>query len=138
MSIRITAQQYIEAGWNAYLRSTNGRLLGRPVEGKRLLTGFLVCECGSRFEAVKNWGWRGSHAYVCSARRRKGPDVCPSTVAFDVDEIENVFLNVVEGSVLHRDFIDRVVDAVCSPITPTQSAKRFWMNARSWRVKSRT
>ena len=41
---------------HAYLRTTNGRLLGRPAEGKRLLSGFLVCECGARFEAVRNWG----------------------------------------------------------------------------------
>jgi hypothetical protein len=31
---------------HAYLRSAKGHLLGRLVEGKRLLSGFLVCECG--------------------------------------------------------------------------------------------
>ena len=76
---------------HAYLRTTKGRLLGRPVEGKRLLSGFLVCECGSTFEAVRG-------VYVCSARRRKGPDVCPSEVAMPVEEIERTFLDCVEGS----------------------------------------
>lgn len=102
----------LETRRNAYLRDTKGRLLGRPrgSSTRRLLAGFLVCECGSRFEAVKNW--RGTHAYVCSARRRKGPDVCPSEISFGVAEIENVFLDVIQGTVLHPDFIDRVVDAV--------------------------
>jgi hypothetical protein len=95
---------------NRYLRSTKGRLLGRPVEGKYLLAGFLACECGARFEAVKNW--RGTHAYVCSARRRKGPDVCPSEVVMPVHEIESTFLDVIEGTVLHPDFIDQLVDEV--------------------------
>ena len=49
---------------------------------------------------------------MCSARRRKGPDVCPSSITFPVAEIEQVFLDAIEGSVLHPDFIDRVVDAV--------------------------
>jgi hypothetical protein len=53
-----------------------------------------------------------SHAYVCSARRRKGQDVCPSEITFGVEEIEQTFLTAIEGSVLHPDFIARVVDAV--------------------------
>jgi hypothetical protein len=100
----------LEGRRHAYLHTSKGRLLGRSVEGRYLLSGFLVCACGARFEAVKNW--RGVHAYVSSARRRKGPDACPSEVVMPVPEIERAFLDVIEGSVLHPDFIDRVVDAV--------------------------
>ena len=95
---------------HAYLRGMKGQLLGRPVEGRHLLAGFLLCQCGSRFEAVKSKG--GTHVYVCSARRRKGPDVCPSDVSIPLGDIEPTFLDVIEGTVLHPDFIDRVIEAV--------------------------
>ena len=103
----------LETRRSAYLRDTMGRLLGRPRGtgfNRHLLAGFLVCECGARFEAVKQW--RGTPSYVCSARRRKGPDVCPSEISFPVGEIDQAFLDVIEGAVLHPDFIERVVDAV--------------------------
>jgi len=96
-----------------YLRTTHGRLIGRPrgsSDGKHLLAGFLVCECGATFEAVKNG--RHTFTYVCSARRRKGPDVCRSEEVLPLADIETTFLDVIDGSVLHPDFIDRVVDAV--------------------------
>lgn len=83
---------------HAYLRTTKGRLLGRPTEGKRLLSGFLVCDCGARFEATKNW--KGGHVYVCAARRRKGPAVCPSETWFPVEAIERSFLDCIEQEVL--------------------------------------
>ena len=92
-----------------YLRTTKGRLLGRPVEGRYLLAGFLQCECGARFEAVRRG--RQAHAYVCAARRRKGPSVCPSEVVLPVEATDRIFLDVIEGTVLHPDFIDRVVEA---------------------------
>ena len=92
-----------------YLRGAKGRLLGRPVEGRYLLAGFLQCACGARFEAVRRG--RTKLAYICSARRRKGPSVCPNEVSLPVAEIEQTFLDVIEGTVLHPDFIDRVVDA---------------------------
>jgi hypothetical protein len=34
-----------------YLRGQKGQLLGKPVLGKYLLSGLLVCRCGARFEA---------------------------------------------------------------------------------------
>lgn len=88
-----------------YLRTANGRMLGRPVIGKHLLSGFIVCECGGRFEAVRGY-------YMCSTRRRKGPDVCPSEFALPVEAIERVFLDCLEQVVFSQTFIDRVVSAV--------------------------
>ena len=68
---------------HAYLRDGKGRLLGSPKRHghgpvKRLLAGFIACECGATFEAVKG-------RYVCSARRRKGATVCPQKTTFDVN-----------------------------------------------------
>lgn len=107
--LAVQVEARLEGRRHAYLRTTNGRLLGRPVEGKRLLSGFLVCACGARFEAVKSW--QGQHTYVCSARRRKGLAVCPSEMAFPVEALEHMFLNCIEHDVLSQEFIDRVLDA---------------------------
>jgi site-specific DNA recombinase len=93
---------------HAYLRSAKGHLLGRPVEGKHLLAGFLACQCGGTFEVVRG-------QYVCSTRRRKGVSVCASTVSISATEIERTFLDCIEGTVLHPDFIDRLVDALDQP-----------------------
>jgi len=97
----------LDARRAAYLRDTKGRLLGRPrgTGTGRLLTGFLQCACGARFEAVKGY-------YVCAARRRKGPDVCPSDLSFPVDAIEPVFLDTLERVVFSQRFVDHIVNAV--------------------------
>src|SRR5262249_27899399 len=92
----------------AFLRDRRGRLLGTMKRQgnktpRHLLTGFMVCACGATFEVV------GSR-YVCSARRRKGPDVCPSSLSFAVADIDQVFLDALEEVVLAPTFIDRVLD----------------------------
>ena len=92
---------------HTYLRSTKGRLLGRPrgsTDGKHLLAGFLQCACGATFEAVRAY-------YVCSAKRRKGAAVCPSDVLFPVTTIDHVFLDAIERTVLSPTFVERVLDA---------------------------
>jgi site-specific DNA recombinase len=88
----------------AFLRDHRGHLLGRPVDGKHLLAGFLQCTCGATFEARRGY-------YVCSARRRRGPSVCGNEITMAVEDIEKTFLDVIEGEVLHPDFIDRVIEA---------------------------
>jgi hypothetical protein len=116
---------------HAYLRGAKGRLLGRPVEGKRLLSGFIVCECGARFEAAKNW--RGEQVYVCSARRRKGPAVCASDSEMCVDDIENVFLDCLEREVLCQEFIERLLD---SAFTNDRGSEREALAEERSRLKS--
>jgi site-specific DNA recombinase len=93
---------------HAYLRDRKGRLLGSPRRhghngAQHLLAGFIVCECGATFEAVRG-------VYVCSARRRKGATVCPSDRTFNIDAIDRVFLDALEDVVLAPAFIDRVLD----------------------------
>jgi site-specific DNA recombinase len=97
----------LEGRRHAYLRDNKGQLLGRPVAGKHLLAGFIVCACGARFEAVRGY-------YMCSTRRRKGPSICPSEFVFPVAAIERTFLDCIEQVVLSQDFIDRVLDSAFS------------------------
>jgi recombinase/recombinase-like zinc beta ribbon protein len=102
-----------------YLRATNGQLLGRPSNGtKYLLSGFLRCPCGAGFEVMLAGNWAYSaNMYVCSARRRKGPQVCPYKLQFPIEEVDEMILSVIEGDVLAPRFIEQVLDtAFAAPL----------------------
>lgn len=91
-----------------YLRATQGKFIGRPHEGKYLLTGMMKCPCGANYEVLRD-------RYVCAARRRKGPDVCPHTWTFAVRDLDDAILTVIEGQVLAPSFIDRVIETAYPP-----------------------
>jgi site-specific DNA recombinase len=97
-----------------YLRGQKGQLLGKPVLGKYLLSGLLVCRCGARFEAQKAHGNR-KDVYICSAHRRKGAAVCDNRLALPIVDTEDRILRVIEGEVLQPSFIDTVLDSVFVP-----------------------
>ena len=89
----------------AYRRDTKGKLLGRPrgSGSKHLLSGFLQCGCGARFEVLRGY-------LVCSAKRRKGPDICASEFSFPMQTLEERFLDVIEEEVLSPSFIESLVE----------------------------
>ena len=88
---------------------------------KRLLAGFIACECGATFEAVKG-------RCVCSARRRKGPTVCPQETTFDVNAIDHIFLDTLEEEVLSPTFIDRLVDAAFDAAANAGAERQSWLD----------
>jgi hypothetical protein len=64
-----------------YLRSTNGQVWGRPVNGvdaKYLLSGLAECgRCGGTLEVrSRSHGRRRAYFYMCSTHRRRGPKIC--------------------------------------------------------------
>jgi hypothetical protein len=106
-----------------FLRSNDGRLLGRPVLGKYLLSGMLRCPCGANFEAQKSpHGIRKGLVYVCSAHRRKGSAVCANNLSLPIDETDDRVLTVIEGQVLTPEFIERVLDTVFVPDAVNRAA----------------
>jgi DNA invertase Pin-like site-specific DNA recombinase len=106
-----------------YLRSNDGRLLGRPVLRKYLLSGMLRCPCGANFEAQKSpHGMRTGLVYVCSAHRRKGAAICANGLALPIDETDDRVLGVIEGEVLTPAFIERVLDTVFVPDAVNRAA----------------
>jgi site-specific DNA recombinase len=90
----------------AYLRDTKGKLLGRPrgTGSKHLLSGFLQCACGARFEVLRGY-------LVCSAKRRKGPSVCTSEFSFPMRALEDRFLDVIEAELLSDSFIESLLES---------------------------
>ena len=105
----------LEGRRHAFLRNAKGKLLGRPVEGRHLLSGFIVCDCGGRFEVE---GGR----YRCSRARRRGPAVCASPHVFKASALEHAFLDTLEGVMLSDAFVAQVLDAVLSVPTPDTTA----------------
>lgn len=66
-----------------YLRSTGGKLWGRPcsgVAGKYLLTGITRCShCGASLEMrSRSHGKKRAYFYSCSSYYRRGPAICPN------------------------------------------------------------
>lgn len=104
-----------------YLRSNDGRLLGRPTLGKFLLSGMLKCHCGANYELQQAHGWRKG-GYVCSAARRKGRAVCDNTRTFPREETEHAILTVIEGVVLSPAYIETVLDRIFVPDDGDRSA----------------
>jgi hypothetical protein len=103
----LDSREHLERGAR-YLRSTNGRLIGRPPSGRYLLSGCMTCPRGARFEADQGRHWLGPRTvgvYVCAARRRKEPSVCTNNLALPITGTENMILDIIEGSVLAPSFV---------------------------------
>jgi site-specific DNA recombinase len=77
--------------------------------GKYLLTGgMLICPtCGGHFEGLKY----PKEIYVCSTRRRK-PFACSNTLALPMSLADNVVLDMIEGEVLGRAYIEELLAMV--------------------------
>jgi hypothetical protein len=99
-----------------YLRSNDGRLIGRPVLGKYHLSGMMRRPCGANFEAQKSpHGMRKGEIYVCAAHRRKGSAICANTLSLPIAETNERILKIIEGEVLSAAFIEVVLDTVFVP-----------------------
>ena len=68
----------------------------------------LICPtCGGHFEGLKY----PKEVYVCSTRRRK-PLACTNTLALPMSLADNVVLDMVEGVVLGRAYIEELLTMV--------------------------
>lgn len=98
-----------------YANAVRSGPVGTASHGKYLLSGLLRCPCGANFEAQTPKHGRRTGVYVCSAHRRKGRSICGNTLMLPIEATDQAILEVVEGSVLHPDFIERLVDSIVSP-----------------------
>ena len=48
---------------------------------------------------------------MCSARRRKGPAICPHELAFSIEETDDLILSAIESVVLSTNFIEDLLDS---------------------------
>ena len=85
--------------------------------------------CNGHFEAFKS-PWN-SGVYVCATRRRK-PGVCTNTLALPIAEADDAVLEIIEGEVLGRRYIEELlalVDRGDVDETPRWAAERDRLRA---------
>jgi site-specific DNA recombinase len=126
-----------------YLRSTNGRLWGRPANGiqsKYLLTGLLQCGlCGGPLTVTSSdWRTRRRFAYACSHNRFRGRSVCANNLWAPMDLADRVVLGAFKDEVLHPRVVERTITKALAQLRePEEPAEetRARLNAELTRVE---
>lgn len=98
-----------------YLRSSGGRLWGRPeagIESRYLLSGFAQCgACADAMHAIKRSSRRGEARvyYVCNAHRVRGDTVCTNSLSAPMDTLDAEVLGTIRRDVLAPDVLQAVI-----------------------------
>jgi site-specific DNA recombinase len=98
-----------------YLRSSDGRLHGRPVNGiaaKYLLTGMAVCgQCGGALTIrTRAHGTSRLALDQCLTHVTKGPRICANRSAIRQREAETAVLETVRHQLLHPDDVLPIIE----------------------------
>jgi DNA invertase Pin-like site-specific DNA recombinase len=111
--------QEAQARWNnvraVYLRGTNGRLHGRPTNGREspyLLTGFTVCgHCGgSVYVRSRSHGSRRAFHYCCVTHYQRGPESCGERLLLPVPDVDRAILTALERDVLNPAVVAKAIE----------------------------
>jgi site-specific DNA recombinase len=108
-------QERLRQSRAAYLRSSNGRLHGRPVNGiaaKYLLTGMAVCgQCGGALTIrTRAHGTSRLAFYQCLTHVTKGPRICANRSAMRQRDAESAVLETVRHRLLHPDDVLPIIE----------------------------
>jgi site-specific DNA recombinase len=111
------------------LRSSGGRLLGRPPgEGaKHLLAGLATCSCcGASMEArSRRHGRQRVVFYGCSAYHRKGKSVCANALTLPAAVLEEAVLGAVEDVLLAPGVVEAALDRAAARLVGDSSEDRL-------------
>ena len=97
-----------------YLRTTGGRLWGRPrsgVDSKYLLVGFATCgTCGGGVSvSSRKHGTRRAFYYVCTAHHTRGRSVCPNGHDVPMVGANEALLEAVREQILSPEVVTAAV-----------------------------
>ena len=111
----------------AYLRSTDGRLQGRPLNGiaaKYLLTGLVSCgACGGSLTIRTRTHGTGRLAlYGCLTHHTKGPRICSNRMLVRQRDAEQAILETIEHDLLRSDVLDAALGRVLDQLDPEATA----------------
>ena len=118
-----------------YLRSTSGRLWGRPpreTDSKYLLPGFARCGVcgGGMFVYSRRQGRRRAFFYACTAHHKRGPSVCANALKVPMATANAAILTAIEHDVLRPEVVDAVLTRAVEALLPNAEAlDREWMEA---------
>jgi hypothetical protein len=112
----------------AYLKSTDGRVWGRPlngVESKYLLAGLANCGvCGGSFTArSRKHGRQRMDYYQCQVNLARGRAICPNDLIMPLQEAETAVRHTVEHHLLRADVI---ADALAQALAQLQPPPESW------------
>lgn len=114
-----TTWQEAQSRWNnvrvSYLRATNGRLHGRPTNGREspyLLTGFTACgHCGgSVYVRSRSHGSRRAFHYCCVTHYQRGPESCGERLLLPVPDVDRAILTALEHDVLNPAVVTKAIE----------------------------
>jgi site-specific DNA recombinase len=115
--------------WNnvraVYLRGTNGRLHGRPTNGREspyLLTGFTCCgHCGgSVYVRSRSHGNRRAYHYCCVVHYQRGPEACPERLLLPVPDADRAILTALEQDVMQPAIITKALEKALQQLQTDQ------------------
>jgi Recombinase zinc beta ribbon domain len=107
----------------AYLRSNDGRLQGRPLNGiaaKYLLTGLVACGVchGSLTIRTRTHGTGRLALYGCLTHHTKGPRICSNRALVRQRDAEQAILETIEHDLLRSDVLDAAIGRVLDQLDP--------------------
>ena len=123
-----------------YLRSSDGRLHGRPVNGiaaKYLLTGMAVCgQCGGALTIrTRAHGTTRLALYQCLTHVTKGPRICANRSAIRQREAESAVLETIRHQLLHPDDVLPILEGAVRELQGSDAeTKRRQVEAEQGRL----
>ena len=118
-----------------YLRSTSGRLWGRPsreTDSKYLLPGFARCGVcgGGMFVYSRRQGRRRVFFYACTAHHKRGPSVCANALKVPMATANAAILTAIESNVLRPEVVEAALARAVESILPKADVlDREWTEA---------
>lgn len=121
-----------------YLRSTDGKLYGRPTNGHEspyLLTGFTECKgCkGSLFIRSRSHGKRRAFHYACTTHYQRGPETCSESMLLPMEMLDRAILGTLEQDVLQPAVVVKAVEKALQQLQTRADEPDATHNARRWR-----
>ena len=118
-----------------YLRSTGGRLFGRPpreTDSKYLLPGFARCGiCGSgMFVYSRHQARSRVFFYACTAHHKRGPSVCANALKVPMATANAAILAALKGDVLRPEVVEAAFARAVEALLPkAEVLDREWTEA---------
>ena len=108
------AHERLKTTRDSYLRSTKGRLWGRPASGlesKYLLTGLAQCDTcrGSLFVRSRQHGRQRMFFYGCTTYHLRGHTACVNNIEVPMEATDRAVLTALEEEVFRPDILVETV-----------------------------
>ncbi|MBI4207199.1 MAG: recombinase family protein [Betaproteobacteria bacterium] len=122
------AHERLEVSRQSYLRSTDGRLWGKPangIESKYLLTGMAVCgPCGGALTVrSRSHGRQRKLFYHCLTNIVRGRTICPNDMITPLEDAEAAVRETFERHVLREDVVMAAVQEAAERLRPSAAAQ---------------